>query len=51
MEFTVLDGWLIYTYSWQWIFWINLQIDSTAFFLAALLFQRSIRCYRHRLPL
>ncbi|MFW3112806.1 EmrB efflux protein [Mycobacterium haemophilum DSM 44634] len=36
----ILGGWMIDTYGWQWIFWINLPIGLTAFGLAALLFPR-----------
>lgn len=36
----VLGGWLIDTYSWQWIFWINLPVGVAAFGLAAIVFPR-----------
>ncbi|WP_264063499.1 DHA2 family efflux MFS transporter permease subunit [Mycobacterium montefiorense] len=34
----ILGGWLIDTYSWEWIFWINVPIGLTAFLLAAMVF-------------
>jgi MFS transporter, DHA2 family, multidrug resistance protein len=34
----ILSGWLIDTYSWEWIFRINLPIGVTAFVLAAIVF-------------
>ncbi len=36
----ILGGWLIDTYSWEWIFRINLPIGVTAFILAAIVFPR-----------
>jgi len=34
----VLGGWLIDSYSWEWIFWINLPIGLIAFTLAGIVF-------------
>ncbi|MCV7125629.1 DHA2 family efflux MFS transporter permease subunit [Mycobacterium lacus] len=34
----VLGGWLIDSYGWEWIFWINLPIGLIAFVLAAVVF-------------
>ncbi len=34
----ILGGWLIDTYSWEWIFGINVPIGVTAFILAAIVF-------------
>jgi EmrB/QacA subfamily drug resistance transporter len=36
----ILGGWLIDTFSWQWIFRINLPIGATAFVLAAIVFPK-----------
>lgn len=36
----VLGGWLIDSYGWQWIFWINLPVGAAAFGLAAVVFPR-----------
>ncbi|CAM4353234.1 High-copy suppressor of rspA [Mycobacterium basiliense] len=35
-----LGGWLIDSYGWQWIFWINLPVGVAAVGLAALVFPR-----------
>ncbi|RFZ65933.1 putative transport protein HsrA [Mycobacterium marinum] len=35
-----LGGWLIDSYSWQWIFWINLPVGVVAVGLAAVVFPR-----------
>ncbi|MBO0864639.1 MAG: DHA2 family efflux MFS transporter permease subunit [Mycobacterium sp.] len=34
----ILGGWLIDTYSWKWIFWINVPIGVAAIALAAIVF-------------
>lgn len=36
----ILGGWLIDTYGWEWIFWINLPIGVTAFVLAVMVFPK-----------
>lgn len=36
----ILGGWLIDTYSWEWIFGINVPIGVSAFVLAAIIFPR-----------
>ncbi|AGC62619.1 integral membrane drug efflux protein [Mycobacterium liflandii 128FXT] len=35
-----LGGWLIDSYSWQWIFWVNLPVGVVAVGLAAVVFPR-----------
>ena len=36
----ILGGWLIDTYSWEWIFWINLPIGVITVVLAAIVFPK-----------
>jgi EmrB/QacA subfamily drug resistance transporter len=36
----ILGGWLIDTFSWQWIFWINLPTGAAVFALTAIVFPK-----------